>query len=817
MNESEPGLGVGRMSLTSVEDRIAKALADSEVALWLGANWSWEAAAGQAALLAGQNWLGIWTESRAPEPGQFLEQAWRDRRFGRTFVEVPDQIHEALDREFLYSRICPYFYLAGRGPSRDKLSKKSRLLTRAAQVEQLERLGPVNLLIDGCSTADDLKRVLTDDLETAQDLLRRILVTGVGDASSWQAALADHLPREVLVRIDMHPDPLLTILTQIAAQRQTYAQAHEHVLLVGPNKRPVPLTPLLRTDPPIDQYFHLVTGKDLRPAEAEAPDGLVVELLSGQTPPWRALRHELHWRRPAVERVSRKVLETLEQLRQRSTAGVVCVDIEGESGSGLTTALQEVAFHAADHGFPTLIARGGSAVDFDVLRTFLVNLERRLTDQKLAGVPAVVVLDAPECEHDPRHVIELPRRLRRESRRVLLVRGTSNRSVLHTPDELKAHFSVPRFKRVLDGAELDSLIDDWVRPVYGRVFPDALEEKIEDVRRWAAEAVGGPEAPLLACLFLILNGNERLRDKINLGKHLLDLVDRLARQGTKAVGTAPLRGGLGTAPLDFSAGALAQVPAAPAAARDAARVTAATAVAILAGLARFRQAVPRAVLQSLLGQDPAATYRLIYLLQEVDLARADLLTDFENGDRRSNRDRRLMPTSYYRDPEPVGLVHALYGVMLLESLTVGTTPFEHLRDESQLAAEILDAYEEVRQAAHPVRMFRPIFRCLQAGQRSHRLFAEELSMQFLRERESDNGPVSPPDAKEIIEAHAWLPAAMVEHSGPLLHSRALARKNRPLRTKKLPLSECRQDFQGAVEDLVKALELEEARPGSTLR
>jgi hypothetical protein len=792
------------MNLTSVDDRIARALANQEVALWLGVGWSWSAASEYTGLLAEQNWLGIWNECRSAELGQFLEKEWRNRPFGRTFVEIPDQVHEALDREFLYSRICPFFYLAGRGPGPDKLSRKGRLLARAAQVEQLDRLGPVYLLIDGSAVVEDLERVLTDDLETGRNRLQRILVTGVPDAPGWLAALNARLPREVMERIDLHPDALGPILARIKYLRETYEQAHEHVLLVGPRKAPVPLTPLLRTDPPIDQYFHVLTGKDLRPAEAEDSGALLGELLSGQELPWRALRHELHWRRPALDQLSQKVLNTLEQMRQRPGAGVVCVDIEGESGSGLTTTLQVLAFRTADHGFPTLMARGGAAVEFDVLRTFLLNLERRLTEQGLPGVPAVVVLDAQECEHDPRHMIELPRRLRRESRRVLLVRGTGNRATLHTPEELQARFQVPPLSRALDGTLLDSLIDDWVKPVYGRHFPERLDEKIDDLRRWAADGEGGPDVPLLACLYLILDGNERLRDKVNLGKHLLDRVThQLARRHAIAEGSRALRGGVG--PALRPAGPPA--PATPA--TDDEWVAAGGTIAVLAGLAMFRQAVPRSVLQSLLDLDLVAAYRLIYLLQESGVVWADLLTDYSVGERAEGRGGRLMPTSYYPDLEPVSLVHALYGRMILDSLAAGTAPFEALRDESPLTAEVLTAFEEMRQPGPQVRLLRPVFRRLQAGVRLHCKYAEELSMQFLRDRYGKGDP----DPREILEAHSWLPQAMVEHSGPLLHSRALARKNRPMRGRRMPLAECRQDLQEAVDDLTKALELEEARPG----
>jgi hypothetical protein len=774
------------MSLTSAEDRIAKALADQEAALWLGPGWSWEGTATKAQFLAGQNWLGIWSESRDPSLGQFLEGEWRGRPFGRTFVEVPDQVHEVLDREFLFSRVCPFFYLAGRGTAQDPRSKKGRLLVRAAHVQQLERLGQVTLLVGGCRCPDDLENLLADDLETARGCLRRIIVTGVEDPSRWQEQLAGRLSREELERVDLHRDLLQAILERISAQRQIYGQAREHVLLVGSAKRPIPLTPLLRTDPPIDQYFHILTGKDLRPAEEEEQEGLLVELLSGQAPPWRAFRHELHWRRPQAERLSRKALETLEHMRQRSGATVVCVDVEGDSGSGLTTALQMLAFHAADHGFPTLVARSGIALEFDVLRTFMVDLERRLSEEDLQGVPVVVVLDAPECDHDPRLLIkDLPLRLRRESRRVLLVRGTHSANTLRTPEEMVARFTVPPFRQILDGGQgdrdagqLDSLIDDWVRPVYGRVFHGGLEEKIDDVRRWAAEGAGATGLPLLACLYLILHGNDRLREAANLGRHLLG---RLARH------------------LD-----LTQAPT---------RAEAAGAVSVLAALARFRQAVPRRVLQNLLGLDPVAAYRLIYRLQESDFVWAELLTDIEEDEGGPGHARRLMPASYYRDVEPVGLVHALYGEMLLESLGAGTAPLEHAREDSALCAEILEADDEMRRSGERVYLLRPIFRRLQAGVPLHRRFAEELSMQILREDREPGDREPAPSAQLILEAHDWIPAALVEHSGPLLHSRALARKNRPFQVKRQALPESRQDFQGAADDLNKALELEESRPG----
>src|SRR4051812_19888795 len=104
-----------------VENSVALALADGEIALWLGPDWRGEENADQVSTLSQYDWLGVWSESRDPSTAEVLSHAWTNRPFRRTFVEVPDQIHEALDRDFKFSRACPFFYLEGRGPGEDKL------------------------------------------------------------------------------------------------------------------------------------------------------------------------------------------------------------------------------------------------------------------------------------------------------------------------------------------------------------------------------------------------------------------------------------------------------------------------------------------------------------------------------------------------------------------------------------------------------------------------------------------------------------------------------------------------------------------------
>jgi len=91
--------------------------------------------------LAAHNWLGFWAEPRDPATARFLSQAWEGRPFRRTFVEVPGQLQEALDRDFSYARRCPFFYVAGRGAEAIEPSARRRQFLRASHVEEIERLG----------------------------------------------------------------------------------------------------------------------------------------------------------------------------------------------------------------------------------------------------------------------------------------------------------------------------------------------------------------------------------------------------------------------------------------------------------------------------------------------------------------------------------------------------------------------------------------------------------------------------------------------------------------------------------------------------
>jgi len=800
------------MNPAAVENRIAKALADEEATLWLGAAWSWQAVAEEAIVLARQNWQGIWSESRDPALGRFLEQQWQGRPFGRTLIEVPALIHDVLDREFLFARICPFFYLQGKGPEADKLSQKNRFLARVTALEQLDRIGAGTLLIAGVESPTELVGLIRDDLETARDKLRRIVLTGAGHPDQWRSDLAEELPLSILQKIDLHPDSLVAVLRRIESTRQEYADARQPVLLVGSQKKPLPLQPLLNTHPPIDQYFHLITANDLRPAEREEPAELLKDLLKGQSPPWRAFRHGLFWARPAAEELSQSALKILGEMMDRPSTSVTCIDVEGESGSGLTTALQLLAFRTADQGYPTLLARHtGAEFDYDVLRVFLLGLRRRVSELKLQEPPVVVVLDAAACEHDPRNIVkELPRQLRDESGRVLLVRGTHDKGILRTPKRFLPDFSPPKFLKELNGDELCSLLDTWLRPIYGRVFTERLDENMAEVERWSDTTDGEPRLPLLVCLHLILN--EDLRRTVNLGRHLLERLSseidaKLGghRAGVDAAEGVPVRFADGTsAILKFgeqrTTGVLTHKQIAEL-------------LAVLAALAHLREPAPRAVLQSMLNLPLMETYRLLRILEDSALGKTELLARTED-DHRWTSQRRLMPASHYEDQESVALLHDLYGPMLLHSLAQASSQFANLRAESDLCADIFRVQDEwASDRFLRVRLLEPVFRRLKYGVKAHRVFAEGLSMQYLRGERPDN-PCEGISAHLITQAHEWLPRGMVENSGTLLHSRALARKNLPFEppARNWTINQCREALQGAADDLANALSLEETRP-----
>lgn len=785
-----------------IDNELALAIADERAALWLGPDWLWTDDPDHRHL-ANHGWVGIWSESREPCTARFLSTAWDDRPFQRTFVEVPGQLHETLNADFKFARVCPYFYLSGRDPDTMPLTPRRQLILRASHVDQIERLGPATLVIAGIHDPTHLGAVLRDDLERCVSRLRAIIVTGVhvSDSERYRESLA---PLGGLVaKIALVEDTLAMLLSRLALSRDRPTVAGPQLLVR--NKPDVHLHGLLRTDPPLDQYFHIITAQDLRPAEAtEDRHQLMVHLLSGQAMPWRAFRHDLHWKRPLAETLKERVSRLLHNMTgPNNPPSVRCLNLEADPGAGLTTILQVLAFHAADNGYPTLVARDSiQRFQFDVLRTFLIGLDHIAT-----GIPAVLIVDAPVTQRDPTDTFkELPRRLRANGRRVLLIRGSQSLKDLPTPSAMHVDFDVPRLQRDLPQDEYGHL-KDWVSKTYARFYPTEIQAKMKTVDEWATKRdQQTTPIPLLVALYFLLQRN--LRQAADLGKHLInDLNDQLAAlvegQKDKLLPTG--------IPIRTTEGAVKRlmIGAHKPAASDRPRQIA-EAVTVIAALARLDEFVPLSVLAKVIGADTTDMYRALGRLEQARLIRTDDLAqhDFSN--------RRLMPATYYEDWETASLVHPLYGSMTLDSILTDDAELSRSVIESPLCQEILKIHQESDTDARPIPFFAPIFRALEPGIPSHRWFAEYVSMQYLRpQRHAETDENLPPkhELEKMMSAFEWLKPSLLECSGPLLHSRALTCRALGFRQSKDHLDVSRTLFQRAIHDIDLAIEVEAERPG----
>jgi len=172
--------------------------------------------------------------------------------------------------------------------------------------------------------------------------------------------------------------PLSEILKKSFGTAQTggYDLAKHIKIRRGNNDISIPLDKLLKTNPPIDQYFHIITENDIRmPSQDENKRELVSKLLANQNPCWRAYAHKLQWHRPRSGDVKQELFKKLDKLKNSKISNVESLDIDGEANSGLSTILQWLAFEAAKEGYPTIFARNTFlSINNEILLNFLSNL-----------------------------------------------------------------------------------------------------------------------------------------------------------------------------------------------------------------------------------------------------------------------------------------------------------------------------------------------------------------------------------------------------------------------------------------------------------
>jgi hypothetical protein len=809
------------MKHESLYSELGLALARGDVGLWVGPDGV-PLADASIQPIAAQEWLGVWAESRQIEFARAIETTWRERSSARMLIEVPDLVEDALGEHFKFSDFCPYFYLNGKGGGADRLSPLRREDTKRDKARYLEDLGASVLLICGYQKPARLAPLLDREIGEYGAKLRLVVIAGCSEEALQQlksslSARQTDLAAKIFATDDA-PDRLLRAIEDSKAALPT-----EPTILVG--NISVRLRALLRTQPPIDQDFLIVTEQDVRRPEAqEDKTQMLADLLAGRQPPWRAFAHGLAWKRGSAHLNS--VLDGLERMRKDDLA-VYCIDIPVEPGAGATVLLQHVAFESARRGYPCLMHRSfGSELNYDLLRRFLTDLQHEAGAAKGSPPPiAVLVFDTPSVEGDSKSLLQdLPPRLTRDGRRALVVRSVPVRRIAEANDagfkrnyEMRTRGGVvqewlPPLAASLTGQEQNALAD-WAAKHFEQVGQRLSEASLETIRNWNLEE---QQVPLLICLYFILT--DEFRAKAGLGKHLIDRLKKLlpdlpspeaanseadARPMTRAELLAAF-GEPGTLAPRFSAHAVAS------------RDDVAAVFIALAALGSLRLGAPRDVLDAIAGVEREKVHSAIASLEKNDLALTDLPVDGETGEAgefKKRRDDRLAPLAFYTVKETVGLRHPAYGRLVFDWLRSpgGWDDRQLLASKGQPAAFLRCSEWGQTDIERRFRLLEPILQALKPNAPQAK-FAAELSVRFLRlqkresrEARSEMNQFQWQKPQLLREAFSWLNESVVRQSAVTLHSRGITRYKTCFPN--LAMEECRQRYKQAVVDLELALEL----------
>ena len=788
------------------------ALARGDAAVWVGSEWMPPAAPDDLERLTRVSWLGVWSEAQDVEFAAALSRQMREQGDRRLLVEVPNRIDDALAEYYKLAEVCPYFYLNGRAGGGETLSQRQRVRSRGDKIAELKRLGPAVLVVVGYQTAAPLAQLLGEEITEDAPDLRVVFVAGMEPEelerlrSALPNAWADRLRGEAL--------ELLPLLRAIESRR--HRQAEGPALRIGSNL--VPLQSLLRTEPPIDQDYLLLTVDVVRDPEPEEDSAqLLRDLLAGREP-WRALAHNLAWQRPNTHTHREKVRQSLQRFRF-SDRRVQVLEIPAETGSGLTLLLQQIGFEAALAGHPTLIHRPrDEPFDYNAIRRFLTDLYQATEIARSdLDVPAVLIFDAPSVEADAlQHLYDLPERLSRDDRRVLMIRALPVRgSADNRPHPSHGPRSSPTrverldtLRTVITPAEQESLAG-WALS-RGAFSASA----VDSIRNWDRTP---HSLPLMIALYYILT--EDLRSAAGFGRHLLNGFRRLLPAETVPEGLAAsdgvlsgeqLRAAVRALEIGLGRGAAQTLPPT--------RDELAAVFSTLAVLGCLRLEVSRSLLADMAGVARERAYAVVALLERADLVTTGL--PFETSAEVERVDRPRAPVAYYTAREAVGLRHPAYGRLALEWLT---SP-NGLEDRDAVARDGLTHQILDRMSAdghldeYPLSLLEPLLARLDKPRNpDHVRFVAYLALRYLRlpkkheTRRSGLAAWQWQHVGLLLDVLSWLNPQVVRASAITLHSRGITRYKDARR---------REDYEEAERDFLTAIDLarrtQQEHPGNII-
>ncbi len=789
---------------SSVIPELAPALLRGDAALWLGTEWKTPRGSESRTSLCSHAWLGIWSDAEGSEFADCLTSRRPGTVDSRLLIEVPEKIEDDLGEHYSIAEIVPYFYLRGKAGSETSMRPRQRDRSRDAKIEQLNRLGQAVLFVSGCTQPDELLATLEDICDLGPNL-RLLALFDV--PPSTQGLAQRQLPELQLAKLRFVNQTLVSFLTEVETRRIELPPGPS--VLVG--NTPVDISGLVRTEPPIDQDFLLVTQNDIRlPEEEENVAELLKKLLSGQNPPWRSLAHGLAWKRETD--YERDVLDAMARVSDGS-ARVACLDIPTEAGSGLTVLLYQIAFNTAMRGCPTMFHIGEtSRLNYHRLRAFLTDLYQGV-EVPQRQVPAVLIFDAPSVDTDPLETLKsLPGRLAKDGRCVVMIRGIPIREGTQPDESPRRRYgksvhrrTLPALRAGLGSAEQQDLAE-WAERAFDRIGATLPPRNVEAIRGWDRERTA---APLLICMYFILI--DSMLDAAQLGSHLVGRVRAKVpvQDGERPMGTGedddrPLRGkDLAKAAelLKRSFRRAGASFAAPPRADELGRL-----LGILSVLGCLRLPIRRGVLADLAGVERDRIIAAILCLEQCDIVG----TNLPLGDpAKPDAGRRLAPIAFYDSQETVRVRHPAYGRLVLEYLSneggaadrnaLGVGDF---LDE----AGICSAAPE-RIPNFPLRLLKPLLQKLRPRS-DHVEFADAVALTYLRLQKRSAGRSDDltrfqwNNWRLLLDAFDWMNPQIIRESPSLLHSRGITRYKTTDSIR--DLSKCRDAYDSAVEDLARA-------------
>lgn len=758
---------------------IAQAFSNlGQVALWLGSDWTPPQNPDELELIASQDWVGVWSDSKDFTLAEKMERAWREKKQARQLILVPDTIEESLGRDFRFSDFAPYMFLNGRMDVPDILDEITRSDSRVDKVRELKRIQNSVLIIDGAKDCSDAFRIAQEAARRA-DQLRRIILLGFSlEACQEQTEKLTKSFPSLLNKIAVFPSRLYGLIKQVYSLT---TEIKERVVSVGETQ--VDIVPLLRQEPPVTQDFSILTSHDITPTSLKNEDDaeLLKNIIAGSVCPWRSIARGLVWDgRPELGKWRNALMDAINSIKENKKK-VIVIDVEAEPGSGVTTLLSQLAVFAATQNCPTLFHLGTDLFSsYPRLRTFLTDLYRDVSGSS-ALVPAVIIFDVDSAWSDLFGTIDLlPNKLNRDGRRAVIIRtkqiptpwATDYATDKPSKDMDYRRTDTPLRERILDSDALK--FSEWFSQQYHKLNKDTLPPNWYQHFKSLSSTSG---CPFLITVSLLLS--EKYKDVAKLGERLISRLDRIVNavenERQKIHANIEMEDVIGKSlhrQLRFDAPA------------SVTRKDFYNLIAVLSALGCLRVSIPRTVLARLAGINPSEILTVTSLMERAGLVISKEHLFFGATD---------IPceTTYRTKPAAVQLVHHEYGRLLLEYVSQNRLQKMFDGIASEFIKEADSAIASKSCGICSINLLKPVFHALRPGDKDDKQFAEELVQRFLRVQKekgysNDDSSQTGNELRtysrwqwqrrhDVLGVFDWLPAEMIKTSRSILHSRAITR------------------------------------------